>query len=668
MQIPLLTDIVIIFALSVLVLFVCNRIRIPAIVGFLVTGVVAGPHGFKLVTGIAEVDVLAQIGVVTLLFTIGIEFSMRNLLKVKRAAVLGGSLQVILTILVIFGIARGFGLDFGKALFTGFLISLSSTAIVLKLLQEKGLMESPHGQTSIAILLFQDVIVIPMMLFTPILAGGQFEIGRPLLLLLAKGVAIILAVIVCAQWIVPKLLFQIARTRSPELFMLSIVLICSAVAYFTSALGLSLALGAFLAGLIISESEYSYQALGNVLPFRDVFTSFFFVSIGMLLDLQFVSRHLWLLAAATLAVLIIKAFLAGLSGILLGFPIRIAALIGLCLCQVGEFSFILSRAGVEEGLLSGHLYQYFLAVSVLTMAVTPLIIGQSSGLAELLARIPMPKKLVSGLHPAAEPDTAAGPEPLKDHLLIIGFGINGRNVARAAKIASIPYVVIETNPETVNREKARNETILYGDAVQAAVLKRAGIKEARVAVVAISDPVATRKIVANLRSLNPRVHIISRTRFVQEVKPLYELGADEVIPEEFETSVEIFTRVLSKYLIPYDEIENFVSELRAEGYKMFRSLSREQVSLSDLRISPGELDIRNFRVGPGSPAEGKTLGRIELRKKYGVTAVALRRGARLNSDLDRDTALMADDIVVVMGQPEKIAQAAFLFKTPDSQS
>ena len=290
---PLLSDIVIIFGLSIMVLFVFNRLRIPAIVGFLLTGVLAGPYGLGLIKAIHEVEVLAEIGVVLLLFTIGMEFSLKALLRIRKSILLGGSLQVLLTILVTFVLASlQVGRTFGESLFIGFLVCLSSTAIVLKLLQEKAEMDSPHGQTSLAILIFQDLIVIPMMLFTPLLAGMGGEIGQSLLILFAKGAGVIVLVILSAKWIVPQLLYQIAQTRSREVFLLTVVVLCFAIAWLTSSVGLSLALGAFLAGLIISESEYSYQALGNILPFRDVFTSFFYVSVGMLLDVGFVVENL----------------------------------------------------------------------------------------------------------------------------------------------------------------------------------------------------------------------------------------------------------------------------------------------------------------------------------------------------------------------------------------
>jgi len=664
MEIPLLNDIVIIFGLSIAILFICHQLRVPAIVGFLLTGILAGPYGLGLVKAVHEVEILAEVGVVLLLFTIGIEFSLARLLQIKKSVLIGGSIQVLLTLLVTFVIARQLGQPIGESIFMGFLISLSSTAIVLKLIQERAEVDSPHGRTTLGILIFQDIIIIPMILVTPLLAGATGDSGESVLVLVAKGIGIIGLVIVSAKWVVPQVLYQIARTRSQELFLLGVVVICLAVAWITSSAGLSLALGAFLAGLIISESEYSHQALGNILPFRDVFTSFFFVSIGMLLDIGFLFRQPGTIALIALAVLVSKSIIASFATVLLAFPFRTSILVGLALGQVGEFSFILSKTGVEYGLLAGNTYQMFLAFSVLSMAATPFIITLAPRLADIILRLPLPKRLISGFYPVSEIKV----EVKKHHLIIIGFGVNGRNVARAARVAGIPYAIIEMNPETVRSEQAQGEPIYYGDATREAVLQHANIKDARIVVAAINDPTATRRIAEIIRRLNPKVHLIVRTRYLQEVKPLYELGADEVIPEEFETSVEIFTRVLAKYFIPRDEIERLVTEVRSDGYEMFRSLSKTSASFSDLKLQLPDVDISTFRISQGSPLIGKTLAQIELRRRYGVSVVAIRRGAQILSSPGADTLLQSNDVLFVLGSSEKISEATRIFPYSDERN
>ncbi|NSW85098.1 MAG: cation:proton antiporter [Syntrophobacteraceae bacterium] len=666
MQIPLLSDIVILFGLAVFVLFICHQMRIPGIVGFLLTGVVVGPHGLGLISGLHEVETMAEIGVVLLLFTIGLEFSMKNLWQLKRSVLMGGSFQVFATLLVTFLAAWHLGQDLGKSVFLGFLVSLSSTAIVLKLFQERAEIDSPHGKIGLAILIFQDVVAVPMMLLTPLMAGGKGDVGGLFLLLMLKGVGIVALAIVCARYVVPHILYQVARTRSRELFLLTIVVICLAVAWLTSSIGLSLALGAFLAGLIISESEYSYQALSNLLPFRDVFTSIFFISVGMLVDLSVLFDHPWLVFTLALVVIAVKTLVAGSAAAILGFPFRTMLLSGLALCQVGEFSFIISKAGVQHGLLAGNTYQIFLAMSVLTMVATPFIMAAGPRAANLVMSLPLPGRLRRGPVSASAEDGSEALDVPRDHLLIIGYGVNGRNVARAAKVAGIPYLIIEMNPVTVKKEKARGEPIIYGDASQEAVLEHAGVHEARVMVVGIPDPVATRMVVASARLSSERLHIIARTRFLQEMKPLYDLGANEVIPEEFETSVEIFSRVLAKYFVPRDEIEKFVSEVRGDGYSMFRSLSQDatgtcSTALCDFRFYLPDVEVCTLRVKDGAPIAGKSLSQVELRKKHGVTLLALSRDSQVVSNPSADTQILEGDISVLVGTPENITRVRRLF-------
>ena len=664
MEIPLLYDVCIIFGLSIGVLLICHKLGVPSIVGFLVTGLIAGPHGLALIQADHEVEILAEIGVILLLFTIGIEFSLKNLLQIKRAVLLGGSLQVGLALLAAFAIARHLGQATNESLFIGCLAAVSSTAIVMKLLQERDDTRTPHGRTALAILIFQDIAIVPMILITPILAGEASDIDKALILLLAKGVVMIAVVSVSAKYIVPLILSQVLRTRSREVFLLSVFAICLAVVWLTSRFGVSLALGAFLAGLIVSESDSSHDALGHISPFRDVFTSFFFVSVGMLLDFHILFQKPLLIAGLTIGVLVAKSVIAGGVTSVLGYPLRTAILAGLTLSQVGEFAFILSKSGVEYGLLNDTNYKLFLAVSVVTMAATPFIISGAPRIADGLLRLPLPKRLVSGLKPIGSTQHTE----LTNHLVIIGFGVNGRNVAKAAQAADIPYVIVEMNPETVRMERTNGQPIFYGDAVHDAVLLHANIKSARVVVIAISDDAASRRIVAAAHTLNPTAHIIVRTRHLVEVEPLYRVGAHQVVPEEFETSVEIFTRVLMEYLIPHDQIEKFIAEVRADGYKMFRALPKDAPAVSGLNIHLPDLEISVLWVDPKSPFVGKSLTEIALRSRYEVTVLAVRREEQISANPHGATQIECDDEVYLLGTPEKIAQVADLFDNPESQN
>jgi monovalent cation:H+ antiporter-2, CPA2 family len=662
MQIELLKDVVIILGLSAIVLFVCHRLRVPVIVGYLFTGLLAGPHVLGVIKDQQAVQVLAEVGVVLLLFTIGLEFSLRSLLNFKKVSFLGGTLQVVLTLLAGFIVARGFGWSLSKSIFIGFLACLSSTAIVMKILQDRAEVETPHGNTSLGILIFQDIAVVPMMLAIPLLAGTERSGGPSLLLLLAGEVAIIPFLIVCAKWVVPWIFFRVSQTKSRELFLLTVVVMCLAVAWLTHSLGLSLALGAFLAGLTISESEYSQQALGNILPFQDVFASFFFVSVGMLLDLSFFVQRPGLLVMMATGLIAIKAVLAGLAVLLVGLPLRTVILVGLSLGQIGEFSFVLSETGGQYGLLDSNSYQIFLAVSILTMMATPFIMTGAPRTAQWALKLHLPARLKRGAYPVARTKRVT----LKDHVVIVGYGINGRNLARAAKASSIPYVVLDINPMTVRQERKKGEPIYYGDATQEAVLHHVNLRHAKAVAVVINDPPAARRITELSRRLNPRVYIIVRTRFVREMEPLRGLGADEVIPEEFETSVEIFSRVLGKYLLPKDEIEKFISEVRLDGYGMFRSLAREATTCSDLRVCLPDAEISSFRIAEGSSLTGKTIEQIGLRKRYGVVLLALRRDTQILSAPGADTTFQTGDILFVVGPSEKLRDLAPLFRVEPS--
>ncbi|MBW6485284.1 MAG: cation:proton antiporter [Syntrophobacterales bacterium] len=645
----ILNDILIIILLSVVVLYLCHRLRLPLIVGFLLTGVIAGPHGFRLVREIAAVQTLAEIGVVLLMFTIGMEFSLRSLLRIRKTVLLGGSLQLVLTILAGFGAARLFGFSAKEAIFAGFLLSLSSTAIVLKTLQDRAEMESPHGNTALGILIFQDMAAIPMMLMVPLLAGS-FQGGGSPLLLLAKAVGIVLLVPVMSKWVVPRIFFSIAKTRSRELFLITTIALFMAVAWLTYTAGLSLALGSFLAGLIISESEYSHQALGDILPFRDVFTSFFFVSIGMLLDVGFFLRHPVSLTLAAFAILAIKAATASIAAFFSGLPLRTALVAGMALAQVGEFSFILSETGVPFGLVVGDIYQAFLAVSILTMMATPSLIALAPAVAHAIVKQPLPRRLKQGMAPKKQ----EAPSRLENHLLIVGFGLNGRNLARAARIAGIPYMILEMNPAFVRSEKAKGEPIYYGDATQEAILLHANIRQARSLVVVINDRAAVRRITELARRLNPSIYILVRTRYISEINDLLKIGANEVIPEEFETSVEIFSRVLAKYFIPKDDIEKLIVEIRADGYEMLRSLSHNAQPSCTMNGCLPDLEISSFRIAEGASVIGQTLQETALRKKYGVTLLAVNRSSQIISNPSADFEFAAGDVLFLVGEAKKI--------------
>ncbi len=649
MEIPILSELLIILGLSVVVILFFQRFKLPTILGFLITGIVAGPHALGFIEASHEVEILAEIGVILLLFIIGLEFSLKSLAAIKFTVLIGGALQVGVTILVTIGFATLLDFSLPEATFLGFLFSLSSTAIVLKLLNDRGEMSTPHGKVALAILIFQDIIVVPMILFTPLIAGGTEEVSTTLLWLLVKVVAIVLILLISARYIVPKLLFFVARTRSRELFILTIVVICFSVAWLTSYVGLSLALGALFAGLIISESEYSHQATSNIIPFREIFTSFFFVSIGMLMDLNFLWDHLGWILLITLTTMVIKGLIAAGATRVLKYPKRTVSMVGLSIFQVGEFAFILSATGMAYNLLSDDVYQYFLSISILSMAVTPFILGNAGSIATWISlKGSREKKYLQ------KPEDSPLNE-LENHLVIIGYGVNGRNVAHAARDADIPYVIVDLNPNTVKTEMEKGEKIIFGDAVEPFILEHLHINNAKVAVIAVSDPMGTKKIVTAIRSISKTVHIISRTRFMNEVEENLDLGADEVIPEEFETSVEILTRVLNKFLIPIDVVEEFTRKIRADNYEMLRYDNSLKWNQNVLKGEIPGIDIICMRVDqPDEDIVGKTILDSQLRQKYEVTLLAIKRNDEVIVEITGDTKIKQHDLLYLFGNYEKI--------------
>ena len=655
----LLTDILIIFGLSIPVVFTFSKLKIAPLVGFLLAGILAGPFGFGLIQEIENIEVLAEIGVVLLLFTIGIEFSLRELVKIKRIVLLGGGLQVLITSVIVALIFVWLGYSPEAAVFMGLIVALSSTAIVLKLMQEKGEIYSAHGRIALGILIFQDIAAVFIIILAPLLAG-EAVVGSDLINLLFRGIGLVLLTLISARYVIPFLLYQVAKTRNNELFLLSIVAIGLSVAWISSLAGLSLALGAFLAGLIISESEYAIQALGNVIPFRDMFMSIFFVSTGMLLNLDIVRTHLLLILAATVLVLFLKTFVNSLTTFLIGFPLHTMLLVGFSLAQIGEFSLITANVGFENGILSREIYQEFLAVTVLSMVLTPSYIGLGSYSINFIERLPLPKILSNNRYRDFKED--AQEKGLENHLIIIGFGINGRNVAIAAKKVSIPYIIVEINPETVRHEKLKGQPIIYGDAAQKTVLEHAGIRAAKSVVITAGDPASSGRIIEAARRLNPGVHIIARAHFLNQLDNFYSVGADEVVSDEFECSIELFSRVLNRYMVPQKEIETQGDELRADHYQMLRSPETRRKSVCELALDFSGVEIKSIRVGKHSEAARRTLGNLDLRKKYGVTVLAISRNHRLMYDLRAETELNPDDILLVISPPEQLDEIRNLFE------
>jgi CPA2 family monovalent cation:H+ antiporter-2 len=475
--------------------------------------------------------------------------------------------------------------------------------------------------------------------------------------LIIKSLLTIGGIILAAKILFPWVMEKMVATRIRESFTLTIILFCLGTAWLTSKMGLSLALGAFIAGLIVSESEYSHQAISEIIPLTDSFTGLFFISVGMLLDLRFVYKNIF-------SVIILVGIILVVKGVVLLFVIgiirrnlRIAILIGLGLAQIGEFSFILAQVGLRYGLISQSHYQHFLASSILTMLGSPFLIHSALGLAFRV------QTLLSKWF-QKEIETEGFTCPLTGHTLIIGYGLNGRNLARVLKEAGLPYQIVDLNAENVRQGKEDGHPIYFGDATKKEILDRLSTDCAMIAVVAISDPSATRRIVWQTRKMNPNIYIIARTRFVSEVEELYKIGADQVIPEEFETSVEIFSHVLHRYRIPRNVINLHVDSIRNSGYGMLRGLNIPDERFENIQKIISQSLTETFMIMRESMAVEKSLAELDLRAKTGVTIIGIIRDDRSIVNPEPGLKVKAGDILIMFGDHQKLDKAIELLSPP----
>ena len=637
-----------VFSISGVTIYLLGKARIPSIVGFLVGGIIIGPSGLNIVTHAHDIEILAEIGVILLMFTIGLEFSLGNLLRMRALVFGGGALQVLLSVaataLLSFLLLSE---PFPKAIFFGMVLSLSSTAIVLKMIMDRSEMHTPHGRTTIAILVFQDLCVVLYMLLVPVLAGKETAPGLVAFTII-KAVVVVAAVLLSARWAIPWVLKEIVRTRSRELFIITIIALCLGTAALTSMLGLSLALGAFLAGVVISESEYSSQTVSDILPLKEAFSALFFIGIGMLLNVDALMGSIGIVAVVVLATVAVKLVTAALPAYFTGQTVGNSFRSGLYLSHIGEFSFVVAVAGRQAGLMEENEYQIFLSAAVLTMMATPFLISWSPRLSSFALHLPWLRALDAG----RKGDREYYPQQLNGHVIVVGFGMNGGNLARVLRHSNIPYVVLELNSETVRRAKRSGEPIFYGDGSSVTILRKLGLQSAKALVVAISDASASRRIVKIARTENPYLYIIVRTRYVSEVDGLVRTGASEVIPEEFETSVEIFSRVLNHYHVPIDTIRENIDIIRSDSYRVLRTV----------RLA-SESEIEACRVDGDSYAKGLSLAEIDLRARTGITVVSIKRKETVHELPSASFRLAEGDILTLAGRKKDMEAAATYLRT-----
>ncbi len=625
--------------------------------GYLIAGVLIGPYGLQLIEDIEAVKHLAEIGVILLLFVIGLEFSLTRLLK-NLASVLGvGGFQLILTAGTIGWIFHIYGFAQNQSIAFGLIIALSSTAIVLKMITDRAEIDTLHGKLCIGTLLFQDLCVVPIMLLMPLLAQTGAISSADLVIAMLESLAAVVSIFFLSKLIVPRMLTWIARNGNKEHLTLSVIFIMLITGWVSQKMGLTLAMGALIAGMIISDSEYNHQIIIDILPLRDYFSSIFFISVGMLLQVEIFYNSILVCLRLTAAAVLIKMFMAFCSCLLVRAPLRISSIVGMRLAQIGEFSLILAAIGLESGLFNNHQYQLLLVVSILSMLIAPLLIQVSS---KFSIWVFSRWKAEEGIEGEVREDS------LSDHVIIAGYGLGGRTLAKVLQEAEIPFIILELNGEKIKRALTEGMTTYYGDCTKEETLLRAGMKQARMIVYAISDQVSSERAIRLTRKLNLDIKIMVRTRLASQVEELKAAGADVVIPEEFETSIEIFCRVLKEYRIPNNVIEQQVELIRMEGYSMFRGLSLNTESLKKFSTYLTATLTESYFVVEDSWVCQKTLGEIDI---SGATVIAVVRKNKPHPNPQPDFLVLSGDMLILFGSHMQLSKSIlYLREGPTNQA
>ncbi len=658
-HVPLLDELAIIAALAVLVTVVLSRVKLPTVAGLLAAGALLGPFGLGLVRSVHAIEVLAEVGVVLLLFTIGLEFSLARLRDIFRQVALGGLLQVGLTIAVTVGVASALGEPVAHGVLYGFVFALSSTAIVLRALAERQELDAPHGRFIVGTLIFQDLCVVPMVLIVPMLGHGAGTGGAAAGIGLAMGKAalVVVGTVTLSRFIVPRALGWVDASRSREVFLLAILAICIGTAWLTSLAGLSLALGAFLGGMVVADTEYSHRAMGDMLPLRDAFVSVFFVSLGMLFDVRVVASRPLLVGALLLGFLVAKGALATIAAMAMRFPARVAWLAGVGLAQFGEFGFVLARLARSHDIVDDREVSALLAAGIASLFLTPLLVRAAPHITAG-ERLLAPLERLIGVRSIDEADE--GSAKLSGHIVIVGFGVAGQLAARALAEHGMRFVVLELHVENVRRGKEMGLPVYYCDATSEEALGHAHLAEARLLVLLLNDQHAAKRIVDTARRVAPDVPVLMRTRYLLERGGLLKTGAHDVVAEEVEGAVEVIARMLRRLEVPRNVIDSSIEGIRAETQTSERKRTLPRPQLRELR-GLDEMKIESALVREGSFAAGASLAGMRFRSETGALVVGVRRGEHLLEKPDPTLPFEPGDVVYIAGTSGALRRALPFF-------
>lgn len=649
-ELQLILDLSVVWLAAALFGFAAVALKQPAMAGYMLAGLVIGPHCVKLINNSVQISTLAELGVALLLFALGLEVSFKQLLFRTNRVVAAGIFQIIVTTLV-FGVAviqLGLAPDIKSGVVFGFIVALSSTVVATKMLIERGEADSIHGRILIPLLIVQDLSLIPGMSLIPALTGDDSKTGMVLLVALAKALALVTFVIIMSTKILPPLLARVARTNSRELFLLFMMCLCLGVAIASHELGLSIALGAFLAGIMVSESPYAHQALSDLIPLRDLFATVFFVSVGMLLDPMYIYTHLAEVIVFVALLIFGKALIATLGAMLATNSVTSAALAGLCLAQVGEFSFVLATVANKSGLITGSLYNLFFAAAVISMIASP---SMTSWLSPVIRRIRQPEPFDSSKANEGK-EARAGHLPVKDHTVVCGFGRVGRNVALAIREAGVPVAVIELDGGAIEDLKQMHMPFVYGDASSRLVLSECNIRDATTMIVTLPEPLAAVNIIKMAREVNPDLRILVRAHRPADRASFKQAGAAQIVQPEFEASLELTKQALLGQNADQNQV--------ARALNFIRSSRTEDSDDFDYHPPIGEIigfaneDFIGAWLTIKESFAGKTIKELDLRNQVGVTVLAIKREQEVVSHPPAEFSLQGNDSLYVVGHSDQI--------------
>ncbi len=647
---PLLQEVVLVYAVALALLIVAGRVGVPPIVALILSGIVSGPAGLRIVGAQADVELLAEIGIALLLFTAGLDFSVSGLRRTWRHIVFGGAAQMAITAAIFSGLVAALGSgSIRRLVVLGICVALSSTAIVIQELTRHNQAHAPHGQLAIGTLLLQDIAVVVLLALTPVVfATGDPGAGDTALSWVVLRVAGVLIAVALVAWVVLPALIRMVSTTGREAFSLAVLLASIGTAWLTSVAGLSMAVGAFLAGLVLAESEVSHQVHAEVRPLRDLLASLFFISVGMLVEPGVLAPRIPLLLVVAALIVLVKTVGAIAAFATTGTPVRVAAAAALALAQVGEFSLLFGGSAHTAGILAGSDWQLVLGASILTMMAAPALVALAPGFGVRVA----------GWWPSARRPAPTPVRGMTGHVVILGYGAGGRLVARALHDIGVEFLVLDLNGRTVQQAAAGGEPLVYADVTAPDALEAAHVATAAAVVAVLSDPDATERAVRSIRTLSPSVPIVARTRYRLEADRLRRAGATVAVAEEIETSFEVLAQLLARLEVPGNIAEVLLGTYRTATYAdPVRSIRAAPLPFDALPAELSAAPVALFRVPNDAWAIGRTLADIDLRADTGATILAIRRDGRTITSPAADTHLAAGDDLYLMGDDAHVRVA-----------